>query len=241
MEIEVKNEGDGEFSIKNGEERFTVSKEYLENNIAKNIDLLNKENASEFVEDSMLKEGKYSEDNSRFKKLAEKILESSAGTKLEKFNAENTSKETIYRVVKGVATEKAKSEKEVKEKFNEETLIGCNDARKIRENFENASEAEKSKVKIEKTEKKSSKKVENASADSINQVNKVDGNQEQNKTTTQDVHNFVADMILNDDAFTHDKNVLQPGERMGQTFIKHLGAFVALLNNEASLDGIDDD
>lgn len=167
--------------------------------------------------------------------MANKILESSADTKLGDINTENTSKETIYRVVKRVTTEKAKSEKEVKEKFHEETLIGSNDAREIRENFENT----KPKVKIEKTEKKSSEKVENAPVDSINQVNKADGNQEQNKITPQDVHNFVADIILNDDAFIHDKNVSKPGERMRQTFIKHLGTFVALLNEEISLNTLD--
>ena len=238
--IVIKGDG-GKLSIKYGQGGFKVSKESLENNIAKNIDLLNKENASEFVEDSMLKGGKYLEDNDRFEELANKILESSANTNLENLNAKNTSKETIYRVVKRVATEKAKSEKEVKEKFNEETLIGSNDAREIRKNFEKASAGEKSRVKIEKTEKKSSEKVENVSVDSINQVNKVDGNQKQNKTTPQDVHNFVADIILNDDAFIHDKNVLEPGERLKQTFIKHSETLTALLNDKASLDSVGGD
>ena len=255
---------------------FKVSKESRENNIAKNIDLLKKENASESVDDSMLnvakdidqfktkdagesKQGRkesheaykkrkeeyhkikeeYSKKEKRFKELANKILESSANTKLEKLNAKNSSKETFYRVVKRVATEKTKSEEEVRENFNEETLIGSNDAREIRKNFEKTSAGEKSRVKIEKIEKKSSEKVEDASVDGINQVNKVDGTQEQNKTTTQDVHNFVADMILNDDAFIHDENVIKPGERMRQTFIKHLGTFVALLSEKISLNTLD--
>ena len=46
-------------------------------------------------------------------------------------------------------------------------------------------------------------------------------------------------MILNDDAFIHDENVIKPGERMRQTFIKHLGTFVALLNEKISLNTLD--
>ena len=39
----------------------------------------------------------YSKKEKRFKELANKILESSANTKLEKLNAKNSSKETFYR------------------------------------------------------------------------------------------------------------------------------------------------
>jgi hypothetical protein len=54
VEISVIKGECGKLSIKYGQEGFKVSKESLENNIAKNIDLLKKENASEFVDDSML-------------------------------------------------------------------------------------------------------------------------------------------------------------------------------------------
>ena len=273
VEIEVGNKEDEKFSIKKGENKFEVSKKSLENNIAKNIDLLNKESGLEFINDSMLnvakdidqfktkdagepkkeEEGSEEEYNKRkeecskkekrFEELTNKILESSANTKLENFNAKNTSKETIYRFVKRVVTEKAKSKEEVEEKFYEAILIGSNDAREIREKFEKANKEAKDKVKIGKTEKKSSEKVEDASLDGINKVNKVDINQEQNKTTPQDVHNFVADIILNDDAFTHDQNVLKPGERLRQTLIKHSGTITALLNDKDKklLDTIDDE
>lgn len=279
VEISVIKGDGGKLSIKYGQGGFKVIKEYLENNIAENIDLLNKENASEFVENSMLnmakdidqfktkdagesKQGRkesheaykkrkeeyhkikeeYSKKEKRFKELANKILESSANTNLENLNAKNTSKEVICRVVKRVVTEKAKNEKEVNEKFNEETLIGSNDARKIREKFEEANEEEKASVKIGKTEKKPLEEAKNVPVAGISQVNKVDGNQKQNKTTPQDVHNFVADIILNDDAFIHDKNVLEPGERLKQTFIKHSGTISALLNDKDKklLDTIDD-
>ena len=54
VEISVIKGDGGKLSIKYGQGGFKVSKESLENNIAKNIDLLNKENASESVDDSML-------------------------------------------------------------------------------------------------------------------------------------------------------------------------------------------
>lgn len=54
MEISVIKGDGGKLSIKYGQGGFKVSKESLENNIAKNIDLLKKENASESVDDSML-------------------------------------------------------------------------------------------------------------------------------------------------------------------------------------------
>ena len=248
-DIKVTKGKDGKFSIEYGGKKVETEGELLikniENNVAQNVDLLGEENAINFLKDSMLSGGKLL-GGERFRELADKVLKSTYNVNLKDLG-EYVPDDLIYKVVQFAAIKNFENDKgliDFVKECTQEILIDSEDVLELRCAFEKAKNEDagtvKSKVSIEagKVENKSLEKINNTKMDVIN---KADQNQEQNKTTTQDGHNFVADIILNDDAFIHDKNVFKPGERLKQTFIKHSETLTALLNDKASLDSVGGD